>query len=52
MKHREGILVGSACEEGEIFETLLQKSLDEAEEVAEFYDYLEIQPPENYYPFN
>ena len=49
-KHREGILVGSACEEGEVFETLLQKSLDDAEEVAQFYDYLEIQPPENYYP--
>ncbi|HLR72170.1 MAG TPA: PolC-type DNA polymerase III, partial [Pseudogracilibacillus sp.] len=47
---REGILVGSACDEGEVFETLLQKSIDEAEEVAEFYDYIEVQPPENYYP--
>ncbi|MBO1003771.1 PolC-type DNA polymerase III [Pseudogracilibacillus auburnensis] len=47
-KLREGILVGSACDQGEIFETLMQKSVDEAEEVAQFYDYLEVQPPENY----
>lgn len=48
-KWREGILVGSACDEGEIFDTLMLKSIDDAIEVAEFYDYLEIQPPENYY---
>ncbi|MFB5660529.1 PolC-type DNA polymerase III [Alteribacillus sp. HJP-4] len=47
-KHREGLLVGSACDKGEVFETMMQKSADEAKEAAQFYDYLEIQPPENY----
>src|SRR5690625_1648810 len=46
---REGILVGSACSQGEVFDTLMMKSMDEAMEVAKFYDYLEVQPPENYY---
>src|SRR5690606_20328371 len=44
-----GLFVGSACDQGEVFETLIQKSVDEAEEIADFYDYLEVQPPENYY---
>ena len=48
-KWREGILVGSACDQGEVFDTLMLKSIDEAMEVAEFYDYLEVQPPEHYY---
>ena len=47
-KHREGLLVGSACEQGEVFETVMQKPLDEAEKIASFYDYLEVQPPANY----
>lgn len=47
-KHRDGILVGSACDKGEVFETMMQKSVEEAENVAEFYDYIEIQPPANY----
>ncbi len=41
---REGLLVVSGCEKGEFFESVLNKSLDEALEVAEFYDVLEIQP--------
>lgn len=41
---REGLLVASGCEKGELFETVLNKSLEEAEQVAEFYDVLEIQP--------
>lgn len=47
---REGLLVGSACDQGEVFETIMQRSAEEAEKVAEFYDYIEVQPPENYYP--
>ncbi|WP_226034911.1 PolC-type DNA polymerase III [Aquibacillus saliphilus] len=47
-KYREGILVGSGCDKGEVFETMMQKSKDEAEKAAEFYDYIEIQPPSNY----
>ncbi|MCP8616487.1 PolC-type DNA polymerase III [Salirhabdus salicampi] len=47
-KHREGIVVGSGCDKGELFETMMQKSKEEAETVAHFYDYIEIQPPENY----
>lgn len=49
-EHREGLLIGSACDEGEIFDALLQKSVDEVEELARYYDYLEVQPPQNYYP--
>jgi DNA polymerase-3 subunit alpha (Gram-positive type) len=49
-KYREGLLVGSGCSEGEVFTAVMQKSLDEAEEVAEFYDFLEVQHPANYEP--
>ena len=48
MKHREGILVGSACVSGELFEALLEERGDEAVAgIADFYDYLEIQPRDN-----
>ncbi|MFS8579178.1 MAG: PolC-type DNA polymerase III, partial [Novibacillus thermophilus] len=43
-EYRDGLLICSGCEKGELFETVLNKSLEEAEEVAEFYDVLEIQP--------
>ncbi|MCL1982004.1 MAG: PolC-type DNA polymerase III, partial [Clostridiales bacterium] len=43
--HREGLLVGSACQAGEVYQALLEKKgEDEVEELAAFYDYLEIQP--------
>ncbi|MGE8204047.1 PolC-type DNA polymerase III [Heyndrickxia sp. NPDC080065] len=47
-KYREGILVGSACDKGEVFEGMMQKAPDEVEEVAKFYDYLEVHPKEVY----
>jgi len=48
MELREGLLVVSGCEKGEFFETVLNKSQEEAEEVAQFYDVLEIQPIDFY----
>ncbi|MDH5161228.1 PolC-type DNA polymerase III [Heyndrickxia oleronia] len=47
-KYREGILVGSACDKGEVFEGMMQKAPDEVEETAKFYDYLEVHPKEVY----
>lgn len=44
IKHRKGILVGSGCSNGEVFNGLMQKSPEEVEEIAKFYDYLEIHP--------
>lgn len=47
-KHREGIMVGSGCDKGEVFEGMMQKTPDEVEEFAGFYDYIEILPKEVY----
>lgn len=47
-KFRDGILIGTACDRGEVFEGMMQKGIDEVQEAAEFYDYIEVQPPENY----
>ncbi|WP_369824892.1 PolC-type DNA polymerase III [Sporosarcina sp. P13] len=44
VKYRKGILVGSGCDKGEVFEGLMQKPMEEVEEIASFYDYLEIHP--------
>ena len=47
-QYRENLLVGSSCDSSELFKTLLIGSYEEAKEVATFYDYIEVQPPQNY----
>lgn len=47
-KHREGLIFGTACNQGELFEAMLSKTADEIEDIAKFYDYFEVQPIKNY----
>ena len=45
-QYREGLILGSACEAGEVYRAILQQS-PQVMEIASFYDYLEIMPLEN-----
>ncbi len=47
-KERENLLLGSACFNGHVFQNAMLKSDEELEEAMEFFDYIEVQPRENY----
>lgn len=48
LEHKEGIIVGSACEAGEVFQAVKQnKNDDEIKEIIDLYDYIEVMPIDN-----
>lgn len=48
INHHEGLLFGSACFNGEVFDTARTKNKEDLKKVMAFYDYIEVQPVPNY----
>ena len=48
--HREGLILGSACSEGEVFDAVVSQGVNAAVEVAKYYDFIEVMPPAIYAP--
>jgi len=46
--NRKNILIGSACDKGEVFDTALNGRYEKLVEVIKYYDYIEVQPPSSY----
>jgi len=47
-KYRKGLLVGSACYKGDVFEKALYDTDEELEKAMKMFDYIEVQPPAAY----
>lgn len=48
-KHRNGLLIGSGCDSGELYNAVREKrSFEELSRIAEFYDYIEVVPTSNF----
>ncbi|MDD4468798.1 MAG: PolC-type DNA polymerase III [Acholeplasmataceae bacterium] len=47
-KYREGILIGSGCVNGLVFEAALNKTDEALEQAMKLFDYIEVQPPQAY----
>ena len=48
VKHREGLIFGSGCVNGEVFDKASTLEDEELAKMMQFYDYIEVQPPEVY----
>jgi len=48
-EHREGLLMGSGCEVGEVFDALINKTDEEVRNIAKNYDFIEVMPPTLYH---
>ena len=46
--HREGILIGSSCYNGDVFTNAMNKSFNDLLDSMDFYDFIEVQPPDVY----
>lgn len=50
LKRRDGLIIGTACSSGEVFNAVQRnKSFDEIEKILELYDFIEIMPIENFH---